>query len=289
MDTYLLRLQIDDDVVQPEQLSAALERFIPSPTGIDISARESEQRHELCAYFAKPPNATQIELLRAAFEIDAIDISRLPDTNWLALANSKFSPIFTKKLYIHGTHNHATIPEGLEPILIDSTMAFGTGHHGSTIGCLKAIENLSQTGFVPKSMVDIGCGTAILAMSAVRIWDISVVASDIDPEAISVAAMNIKANDLDQQIECFCARGFDHQQLIALAPFDLIVANITMSSLLCLATEIRQHSLIGGYIILSGLLHQQAEPVAVAYKQLGYRLMTCIRVAEWSTLVFCAD
>ncbi|MCY4152635.1 MAG: 50S ribosomal protein L11 methyltransferase [Aestuariivita sp.] len=288
MGTYLVRFKLDGNVA-PEQLSAALEGFIPSPTGIDISAIENEPLQEICAYFAEPPDEAQIELLRAAFVIDIIEVNLLPDTNWLALANSKFSPICTKQLYIHGTRDHSSVPEGLKPILIDSTMAFGTGHHGSTIGCLWALENLCRSGFLPKSMADIGCGTAIVAMSASRIWDISVVASDVDSEAVSVAATNIKANNLDQQIEYFCANGFDHPQLARFAPFDLIVANITMSSLLGLAEEIRHHSSTGSYSILSGLLHQQTKIVAAAYERLGYRLRTCIRVAEWTTLVFCAE
>ena len=165
-------------------------------------------------------------------------------------------------------------------------MAFGTGHHGTTKGCLLALEQLIKVGFKAKNVIDVGCGTAVLAMAAARIFSANVIASDIDSVAHSVAKMNIIANGLDQNIQCFEASGFAHEQIKTKNPFDLIVANILLAPLLALATDISKYSLSGGYVVLSGILSEQAELVVKKYTGVGFSLSNQIEIGEWVTIIF---
>ncbi len=116
-------------------------------------------------------------------------------------------------------------------------MAFGTGHHGTTLGCLRALDQLAENGHVPRRVADVGCGTAVLAMAAARLWPASlpVLASDIDPVAVDVAAANVVANGLSGAVECLVAAGFDAEPIRAAGPFDLVLANILKGPLIMLA------------------------------------------------------
>ena len=165
-------------------------------------------------------------------------------------------------------------------------MAFGTGHHGTTKGCLLALEQLITDGFKAKNVIDVGCGTAVLAMAAARIFSANVIASDIDSVAHSVAKMNILANGLDRNIQCFEASGFAHEQIKTKNPFDLIFANILLAPLLAIATDISKYSLSGGYVVLSGILSEQAELVVNKYTGVGFSLSNKIEIGEWVTIIF---
>ncbi len=164
-------------------------------------------------------------------------------------------------------------------------MAFGTGHHGTTQGCLCAVDALDSAGHRPRRIADIGCGTAVLAMGAARIWECDpVIASDIDAVAVDVAQANVTANGLDGRVQCLEAVGFDHPQIAAAAPFDLILANILKGPLIDLAPAMAAHAAPGGHVILSGLLERQAEEVLAAYDAQGFTLQTRLDIEGWSTL-----
>jgi ribosomal protein L11 methyltransferase len=163
-------------------------------------------------------------------------------------------------------------------------MAFGTGHHGTTLGCLRALDRLAGQGYVGQNVADIGCGTAVLAMAAARIWPNPVIASDIDEVAVDVARANAAANDLTDRVICVEAAGFDHPALHGAAPFDLIFANILKGPLIELAPDVAAHAASGGYVILSGLLVEQAEDVTAAYVANGLALAHREDIGEWSTL-----
>ena len=166
-------------------------------------------------------------------------------------------------------------------------MAFGTGHHGTTKGCLLALERIISDGFDAKNVIDVGCGTAVLAMAAARVFSANVIASDIDSVAFSVAKTNVLANGLDKSIRCFEASGFSHDKIKTIGSFDLIFANILMKPLLSLAADISRYSLSGGYVVLSGILIEQAELVTKRYIKVGFSLSRQVKVGEWTTLVFC--
>lgn len=165
-------------------------------------------------------------------------------------------------------------------------MAFGTGHHGTTKGCLLALDYLLNDGLDAKNVIDVGCGTAVLAMAAARIFSANVTAVDIDAVAVSVAKTNAQANGLAQNIRCFEADGFGHGQINTIETFDLIFANILLAPLLSLAEDMSMHTVSGGYVILSGILTEQAELVTNKYTDFGFSLFKQINIAEWATLIF---
>lgn len=165
-------------------------------------------------------------------------------------------------------------------------MAFGTGHHGTTLGCLAALDRLASGGFEAKSVVDIGCGTAVLAMAAARVWPgiTSVLASDIDQVAIDVARTNVAANGLEGRVICLEAAGFGHETLQAAAPFDLVFANILKGPLAALAPDMADSVATNGYAILSGLLNAQADEIIAIYCQNGFNLTEKQQIVDWTTL-----
>ena len=163
-------------------------------------------------------------------------------------------------------------------------MAFGTGHHGTTLGCLQALDLLSESGVVGQNVVDIGCGTAVLAMAAARIWPNPVLASDIDQVAVAVAQENVIANGLEGCVTCLEATGFDHPTLTKAAPFDLIFANILKGPLIALAPDISRHVTDTGHVILSGLLNEQATDVLAVYRDQGFQSIRHQEIGEWTTL-----
>ena len=164
-------------------------------------------------------------------------------------------------------------------------MAFGTGHHNTTKGCLEALDRLATQGFQPHRIVDIGCGTAVLAMAAARLWPVTVLASDIDAVAVDTAAANVIANGLDGRVVCIEAAGFDHPMLEDNAPYDLVLANILKQPLIDLAPQMATMVAPGGRIVLSGILTTQAEEVIATYRDAGFSLERRDDLAEWSALV----
>lgn len=163
-------------------------------------------------------------------------------------------------------------------------MAFGTGHHGTTLGCLRALDRLAQDGMVGLSVADIGCGTAVLAMAAAQIWPNPVLASDIDEVAVEVARANAVANGLADRVICVEAAGFDHPALASRAPFDLIFANILKGPLVALAPDMADALAPEGRAILSGILNEQAQDVIDVYAQSGINLIHKEQIGDWTTL-----
>ena len=163
-------------------------------------------------------------------------------------------------------------------------MAFGTGHHGTTQGCLLSLEDYLSEGGHAANVIDVGCGTAVLAMAAAAVWDQVVIASDIDPVAVEVAEVNAQANGMADKITCLEAIGFGHDDIAAKAPFDLIFANILKGPLIDLAPDMASHCASGGTIILSGLLIDQAEEVQAVYEKCGFQLSQRRDIGEWTAL-----
>ena len=163
-------------------------------------------------------------------------------------------------------------------------MAFGTGHHGTTLGCLRALDRLLDAGIACENVADIGCGTAVLAMAAAHVWPQTVLASDIDPVAVEVAAANVASNGLAECVICLEATGFDHPDLKAAAPFDLVFANILKGPLIELAPDMAAALQSGGRAILSGLLNEQAEDVISAYQSAGLAVEHVESIGDWTTL-----
>ena len=269
-------------------LGNALERLLPEPIGVGVFELEDGSGFwEVGAYFSEKPSDVSLALLAAAFQAEEFKISELPQIDWVSKVQRSLKPVIAGRFFVYGSHDSDKVPSNCEPLLIEASMAFGTGHHGTTKGCLLALEQIIIDGFDAKNVIDVGCGTAVLAMAAARVFSANIIASDIDSVAFSVAKTNVLANGLDKSIRCFEASGFSHDQIKTTGSFDLIFANILMKPLLSLAADISRYSLSGGYVVLSGILCEHAELVTNRYIKVGFSLSREIKIGEWVTLIFC--
>ena len=272
-----------------EALGEALEDIDPAPYGVGVfEVEDGSGTWEVGSYFLERPDAVALALLAAAHGAADFVVSELPDTDWVAHVRRELHPVEAGRFFVHGGHDTEALPEDRIGLLIEAAMAFGTGHHGTTHGCLLAFERLLQAGFGPGKVADIGCGTAVLAMAAAKVWSAdeagTVYASDMDPTAVDVARVNADVNGLGDRIECLEAAGFDHPTLAEVGPFDLVFANILMGPLLELAPDMATNVSFGGYALLSGILNEQAADVIKAYEAVGFTLEHHHKTPEWSTL-----
>lgn len=267
-------------------LGEAMERLNPEPTGVGVlSVEDGSGLWEVGGYFVGPPDQAGLALLALAFDARPFAVSELPETDWVAHVRRELSPIRAGRFFLYGSHDADKVPGDVVPLAIDAAMAFGTGHHGTTQGCLIALDRLADQGFVGKNVADIGCGTAVLAMAAAKIWPDGVIcASDIDQIAIDTTIANLGFNDLAGRITCITCPGFENATLTNAAPFDLVFANILKAPLVSLAPDMGQNLGSGGFVILSGILNEQANDVVAAYTAQGFDLRENDVIGEWTTL-----
>ena len=270
-----------------QSLAAAMERMVPEPTGVGVfEIEDGSGLWEVGGYFLEPPDGVMLEVLATAFGARPFALSELPEVDWVAHVRRELSPVDAGRFFVFGSHDADKVPEGRVPLQIEATVAFGTGHHGTTLGCLLAFDRLLTEGWRPGRVADIGCGTAVLAMAAAAtLPGALVIASDIDRVAVDVAEANVAINHLEGRVECLEAAGLDHPRLRAAGPYDLVFANILKGPLIELAPGISGALAAGGRAILSGLLVVQAEAVTAAYVATGMTLEAQSDLGEWSTLV----
>ncbi len=272
-----------------EALSAALERMEPAPVGVGVfEIEDGSGLWEVGAYFDAQPDDVILAVLAAAFGAADFAISEIPETDWVAKVRRELHPVEAGRFFVHGSHDADKVPPdaGRVPLQIEATVAFGTGHHGTTLGCLRALDRMLSAGMTFARVADIGCGTGVLAMAAAAtLPGARVIASDIDAVAVDVTRANLAVNGLEGRVECVTAPGFDDPALAAAAPFDLIFANILKGPLIELAPAMAAHSAPQGRLILSGLLVEQAEAVTAAYLAEGFAFESHEDIGEWSALV----
>ncbi len=265
-------------------LADALDRLEPAPVGVGVfEVEDGSGVWEVGGYFEAPPDGVVLALFAAAFGAADFAVSQVPDTDWVARVRRELSPVEAGRFHLYGSHDAHRVPEGAVALLIEATVAFGTGHHGTTKGCLLALDRLLAAGEAPARVADIGCGTGVLALAAAAtLPGARVLASDIDPVAVAVAEVNAQANALAGRVECLTAAGFADPRLDG--PFDLILANILKGPLIALAPDVAARVAPGGAVILSGLLGTQAGDVTAAYVAAGLRPEMRDDLGEWAVL-----
>jgi ribosomal protein L11 methyltransferase len=273
-------------------LAAAVERLQPEPIGVGVFEIEDDSGlWEVGAYFLEQPDMVMLEVIALAFGARPFALSELPEIDWVAKVKRELSPVEAGRFFVYGSHDADRVPDvlaqgGRVALQIEATVAFGTGHHGTTLGCLRAFDRLFDAGFRPAKVADIGAGTAVLAMAAAAVLpEALVIASDIDKVAVDVALANVEVNGLRGRIECLEAAGFAHPRLAEAGPYDLVFANILKGPLIELAPDMARHVAPGGLVILSGLLVVQAEAVTAAYVAEGFVPEAREDLGEWSALV----
>jgi len=270
-----------------EALAEALEKLDPEPSGVGVfEIEDGSGLWEVGVYFLEEPNGMVRDMLALAFGAKPFVVSEVPDVDWVAKVRRDLSPVEAGRFFVYGSHDADKVPEGRVALQIEATVAFGTGHHGTTLGCLRAFDRLFEAGFRPARVADIGCGTAVLAMAAAAVLPGAlVIASDIDQVAVDVARANVAINALQGRIVCLEAAGFAHPDLASAAPYDLVFANILKGPLVELAPPMAAHLAQAGRIILSGLLVEQAEAITAAYVAAGFAPVSREDIGDWATLV----
>lgn len=211
----------------------------------------------------------------------------LPDKDWVAENQRSFQPFQVGPFWVHPSHDSASIPGGALPLRIDAGMAFGTGTHATTRGCLEMLAMLDPAE--TRNAADVGCGSGILAIAMAKLWRREVVGGDNDPEAVAVAVENAGLNDVAKLCRFVESVGLSHPVLAKAAPYDLVVANILAGPLLELTDTFSYAVRSGGRALLSGLLVEQADMIVAAYKRCGFALERHIDLesggAWWRTLL----
>ncbi len=268
---------------QADALGEALENIDPAPTGIGVfEVEDGSGLWEVGGYFTDAPDETALLILSTAMGAKPFTVSELPDTDWVAHVRRELAPVEAGRFFVYGSHDADKVPAGKHALLIEAAMAFGTGHHGTTLGCLRALDRLADQDVKATRVVDIGCGTAVLAMAAAHLWSVDVTASDIDAQAVDVAVANLRANDMENRVAVVEAAGFDHAALEG--PYDLIFANILKGPLVALAPDLSARLSAGGYAVLSGILNEQADEIVNVYARFGNSVAHREEIGEWTTL-----
>ncbi len=237
------------------------------------------------AYFAAPPDAAALGRFLEERDITAqLEISAVPDADWVTISQERLHPVRAGRFLVHGRHDRARIPPSRWAIEIDAAQAFGTAHHGSTRGCLLALDRLAKTRAV-SCVLDLGTGSGVLAIAAARSWRAPVIASDIDPVATGIARTHARRNGVARLVTSVTAPGLRHPLIRARAPFDLVVANILARPLTALAPALARAIRPGGSLVLSGITGDQARRVAAAFRSAGFQSQRRLAVAGWVTLL----
>lgn len=275
-----------------QAIEAAFEENPPSITTFEED--EATGRWIVEIYFTGEPDRDHLESVLKDAVGDPVDLHLAPlvDRDWVAESQALLPPIRAARFCVHGSHARDAIPAGVVALEVDASQAFGTGGHETTHGCLLAVDRLAR-GFKAQNVLDLGCGTGILALAAARVWRCPVMGSDIDPVAISVARRTARANGIGlsppaapaHAVAYETAAGLTAARIRRRAPFDLIIANILMKPLCTLAPDIVGALEHGGKLILSGLLNSQAPAVFAAYRNRGLTLQERIVRGQWTTLV----
>jgi ribosomal protein L11 methyltransferase len=221
--------------------------------------------------------------------IDRIDLTVAPlaTTNWLARVAASFTPQRIGRFWVHGSHVREAPPAEAIPIRLDAGLAFGSGEHASTQGCLLALDELARRRRFGR-VLDVGCGSGILAIAAAKCWPARVLAVDNDPKAVVVAQDNVRQNGVAGRVRVRWSEGYRSPAVRAARPYDLILANILADPLCEMARDLARHLAPGGTAILSGLFDRQAGRVIEAHRAVGLRLRRSIQLEIWTTLVFSA-
>ena len=210
-------------------------------------------------------------------------VEPLADADWLAMALSGLPPVKAGRFFIYGAHDRGAVPVNAVALRIEAGAAFGTGHHGTTTGCLLAFDRLLKSHGPFERVLDVGTGTGVLAIAARKCGSQIAVGTDIDPVSVRIAQENAEINQTRARM--VHADGLGHQAVRQDGPYDLVFANILARPLVSLASPIRAALKPSGIAILSGLLRSQERMVLGAYLSRGYRLMFRIRRDAWACLV----
>jgi ribosomal protein L11 methyltransferase len=245
-------------------------------------------RWDITVHFAQAPDENAIrELVTTAAGEEvarSITFETVEARDWVKATLAELIPVHAGRFVVHGRHDRAKVPPNKAGIEIEAALAFGTGHHGTTRGCLLLLDEVLKA-YRPRRVLDLGTGTGVLAIAAAKALRAKILASDIDPLSVRLAADNARLNGVADLVETIRASGLSAPQFGRRAPFDLVLANILANPLRQMATPMSRHLARGAHLILSGLLTPQASAVVASYRGRGLVLKRHIRIEGWSSLL----
>jgi ribosomal protein L11 methyltransferase len=285
--THALRLALPEKAAR-RVADLVVETFDPAEAASAAFENEATGLWEVEVYFAAEPNRDAIrELVRIAAGDDAAkaaEFDTLAEKDWVKASLEGLTMVEAGRFLVHGGHDRGRVPLNRIGIEIEAALAFGTGHHGTTRGCLLALDAILKQR-KPRRVLDVGTGTGVLAIAAARALHAHVALGDIDPISVEAAASNARLNKAAAHLKPVVARGVQHPALMAGKPYDLIFANILAKPLRLLAPSIAGVASHDAALILSGLLGRDVAGVLSAYAAQGFHLRHRGDLEGWATLV----
>ncbi|MBR1273910.1 50S ribosomal protein L11 methyltransferase [Bradyrhizobium sp. AUGA SZCCT0283] len=285
--TYRVSFAIGDEHTAKGIVDALTEIFFEGEAAV-AAFEGPDGRWDVTVHFAEPPDQPLIrELVANAAGADiaeGIAFDTVEAKDWVKASLEDLVPVPAGRFVVHGQHDRERVAPNKLGIEIEAALAFGTGHHGTTRGCLLLLDHVLKA-WRPRRVLDLGTGTGVLAIAAARALHDKVLASDIDPPSVQVARENARLNVAGHLVQAIRATGFSAPQFADAAPFDLVLANILANPLRQLAAPMARHLAPSALVILSGLLTHQAPGVIAAYRARGLVPVRHLRIEGWSSLL----
>lgn len=285
--THRASFSLADEITARGVVDVLTEVFFEGDAVV-VAFERPDLRWEVNLHFATAPEQTAVRDLVAGAAGSAaaadmqFDVVQAKD--WVKASLDDLVPVPAGRFVIHGSHDRARVPPNKLGIEIEAALAFGTGHHGTTRGCLLLLDHVLKS-HRPARVLDLGTGTGVLAIAAAKAQHRRVLASDIDPASVMVARDNVRLNRVRPGVRVIRATGFEAPDFAGAGPFDLVLANILANPLRQLAGPMRRHLAPSALVILSGLLTPQARAVAAAYRARGLVPVKHLRIEGWSSLL----
>jgi ribosomal protein L11 methyltransferase len=285
--THRVSFAVGDEHTTKGVVDALTEVFFEGEAAI-VAFERPDGRWDVTMYFAEPPDQPLVRerVTNAAGREAAgsIAFDTVEAMDWVKASLEDLVPVPAGRFVVYGQHDRERIAANKIGIEIEAALAFGTGHHGTTRGCLLLLDHVLKA-WRPRRVLDLGTGTGVLAIAAARALQGKVLASDIDPLSVQVARENARLNVSRHLVQAIRATGFSAPQFASAAPFDLVLANILANPLRQLAGPMTRHLAPSALVILSGLLTHQAPGVIAAYRARGLVPVRHLRIEGWSSLL----
>jgi ribosomal protein L11 methyltransferase len=284
--TAVARLSTDQAAAR--RIGDALAEIFDGETVAASTFEEPDGRWSLAVHFRDQPDEDAVRaLVEAAAGVQAaqsLAFETLAPTDWVRKSLAGLTPVDAGRFVVHGAHDRDRVRANRIGIEIEAALAFGTGHHGTTRGCLLALDRIAK-GRRARRVLDVGTGTGVLAIAAAKALRRPVLASDIDVRSVAIARENTRLNRAGAYVELMHAAGLGRRRFVTRGPYALIFANILLEPLQRLATPMARLVAPNGRVVLSGLLAGQAGAAVAAYRARGLVLERRIRLEGWATLV----
>jgi ribosomal protein L11 methyltransferase len=285
--THRASFAIGDEAAAKRVVDVLTEIFFDGDAAV-AAFEQPDGRWDVTLHFADPPDRALLREIvgnTAGHEVaKTLGFDTVEAKDWVKASLEDLVPVPAGRFVVHGSHDRARVPPNKLGIEIEAALAFGTGHHGTTRGCLLLLDYVLRSSR-PKRVLDLGTGTGVLAIAAAKALHRAVLASDIDLPSVRVARENAALNDAGNRVQVIRATGFAAPDFATGGPFDLVLANILANPLRQLAGPMARHLAPGARVILSGLLTHQASAVIAAYRARGLVPLRHLRIEGWSSLL----